>query len=105
MYRGRRFLTSEGNATKEDYAIQAKTQFRKPLITGDIALNITFTFSDRRKHDIDNCLKGLLDSMTGVLWKDDSQIIELHVFKEIGDKPEIYMYFTETRSRPKAAAR
>jgi len=34
---------------------------------------------DKRKRDIDNYLKALLDSLTGCIWVDDSQINELSI--------------------------
>lgn len=33
------------------------------------------------KQDIDNCLKALLDSMNGVAWDDDSQIVLMQVVR------------------------
>lgn len=34
-----------------------------------------------KKPDIDNLAKSVLDGMNGVIWKDDSQIVSLHVTK------------------------
>ena len=34
-----------------------------------------------KKPDIDNLAKSILDGMNGVVWKDDSQIVSLHVTK------------------------
>lgn len=56
------------------------------LIEEDVALNVMFYFKDERKRDIDSHLKCLLDSMTGIIYRDDSQITELHVFKEVDKK-------------------
>ena len=39
-------------------------------------------FPSKAKSDLDNVCKATLDSLTGVLWKDDKQITELHVYKE-----------------------
>ena len=36
--------------------------------------------------DMDNLLKPTLDEMTGVLFGDDSQIVELHAYKRYGDE-------------------
>lgn len=41
------------------------------------------TRSTRRRYDIDNAIKGALDACNGVLWKDDSQVWELHVEKRV----------------------
>eukprot|EP01038_Epipyxis_sp_PR26KG_P017938 gene17938-25100_t len=37
--------------------------------------------NDKRKRDIDNVLKILLDAMHGIIYIDDSQIIELNIKK------------------------
>ena len=82
MYQGRRFLTKDGKAAKEAMAWEIKSQFRGESLSDNVSVNVVFYFKDNRK-DIDNCLKALLDSITGLIWKDDRQIRELHVVKEI----------------------
>jgi Holliday junction resolvase RusA-like endonuclease len=39
-------------------------------------------FPSKNRSDPDNVMKVTLDSLTGVIWKDDRQIKELHVYKE-----------------------
>jgi Holliday junction resolvase RusA-like endonuclease len=34
-----------------------------------------------KKPDIDNLAKSILDGINGVIWKDDSQIVSLHITK------------------------
>lgn len=87
MYRGRRFLTQAGKNMKLYYALQAKKQGAKPL-RGELEVEITFYLKNKRG-DIDNCLKGTLDSLSGVLWKDDSQIMELLVHKVISKDEKV----------------
>ena len=83
MYRGgRRFLTNEGKATKTAIAWEIRSQVNFEPIKGTVALNVLFYFKNSRM-DIDNALKALLDCMTGLIYEDDSQIEELHVFKMI----------------------
>ena len=53
---------------------------------GDVAVNIIFYFGNQRSNDIDNCLKILLDAAEGILFINDSQVTELHVFKEYDKK-------------------
>ena len=83
MYRGRRFLTQRGKDTKKDLALEFQLGYKGDLMTEDVCLNVFFYFKDNRKRDIDSHLKALLDSMSGIVYIDDSQINELHVFKEV----------------------
>lgn len=85
LYRGRKFLTKDGKAIKTAIAWEIRSQWRIAPNTGAVALNVLFYFKDNR-NDIDNALKALLDCMTGLVYEDDSQIEELHVFKMIDKK-------------------
>lgn len=49
-------------------------------------MNILLYFGDNRRRDIDAYLKILLDAMTGIVYEDDSQIDEMHVFKQVDIK-------------------
>lgn len=89
MYRGRRFLTKEGKELKEAIAWEVKSQYKGEIKTDEIALNIIFYVKNARS-DIDNMLKATCDCLTGLIYKDDSQITELHVFKEVDkDYPRV----------------
>jgi Holliday junction resolvase RusA-like endonuclease len=48
-----------------------------------ISITITITVTNKRRFDIDGCLKSLLDALNGIVWKDDSQITELKVSKRL----------------------
>lgn len=41
------------------------------------------------KPDIDNYTKGILDSLNGVVWKDDSQVVSLIANKYYSDNPRV----------------
>jgi len=45
-------------------------------------LTLHLYFSDRRKRDLDNCAKAITDALNGVVYDDDAQIDELHVYRE-----------------------
>lgn len=60
--------------TYELFQFANKVPTDKPLL-----VEIMFHFASRRKQDIDNRLKALLDSLNGLVWADDSQIIDLRV--------------------------
>lgn len=76
------YMTREGKAKKEDYQWQAKSQHKKSgILTSPLSLEIDLYFKDKRKHDIDNFNKLILDSLEGIIFKDDSQIEELKIRK------------------------
>ena len=86
MYRGRRFLTENSKATKCGMQGEIRSQVNFSPLRVPVALNVYFFFSDNRRRDIDSHLKCLLDSLTGIVYEDDSQIHELHVFKSVDKK-------------------
>lgn len=89
LYRGRRFLTQRGKENKEAIALEAMTQWRQKPLDGRIHLKVGLFFPDARKRDIDN-IKGLLDSFSGILYTDDSQIDRLTITKEVDrDNPRV----------------
>lgn len=82
LYQGRRYLTPEGREIKDYYAQCVAVQWRKKPLLGPVAVQITLFFADNRRRDLDGPLKALIDAMTGVVFKDDSQIVHLRVDKE-----------------------
>ena len=51
--------------------------------------------SPATKGDADNYAKGILDSLNGLFWHDDGQIVDLHIGKYYSDKPRIEMEIKE----------
>lgn len=83
LYTGRRFLTSKGQVIKDSMAWEIKGHYKgQKLLECPLSITIRFYFKDKLK-DIDSCLKGLLDCMQGIVFYNDRQIVELHVFKKI----------------------
>lgn len=81
MQRGSaRFLDPRARRCKEAIAWEARSQYRGKPLTGSLAVRVQLYWPDRRKHDIDN-LKILLDALTGIIWEDDGQIVDLHTTK------------------------
>ena len=54
------------------------------MLEGDLILNVEFFCKTKRKRDLDNLLKSLIDSLEGRLFENDNQIIEIHSKKFIG---------------------
>lgn len=75
------YMSSEGKAIKDGYTLQARSQWQNKPIEGSIEVNISLFFGTLRKADIDNFGKLLLDSLTGVCWIDDSQIVKMTICK------------------------
>jgi Holliday junction resolvase RusA-like endonuclease len=54
-----------------------------PRFEGPVAVWLHVYFPDARPRDIDNAAKSALDGANEVVWKDDSQVHELHVYRRI----------------------
>ena len=54
------------------------------MLEGDLIFHVEFECKSKRKRDLDNLLKALIDSLEGRLFENDSQIVEIHAQKEIG---------------------
>jgi Holliday junction resolvase RusA-like endonuclease len=52
-----------------------------------VSVSIIFVLPDRRRRDIDNLSKGVLDALTGVVWDDDQQVVHLGLTKLVGPNP------------------
>jgi crossover junction endodeoxyribonuclease RusA len=79
--KGRVLISAEGRTYRDSAAIFAKSVLRgaKPL-TVRLSVSIELSPPDRRRRDIDNVLKALLDSLTySGVWLDDSQIDRLTI--------------------------
>jgi crossover junction endodeoxyribonuclease RusA len=61
---------------------QGVTRRRDP-IDGPVVVRAQFFMGDRRRRDLDNCLKLVTDALNGIAYVDDSQIVEIHAVKLI----------------------
>ena len=88
--RARMYMSKEGKQLKEYYQLQAKSQWIKEPLDTDVKLAVTYYFGDKRTRDIDNYGKLFFDSLTGIVWVDDKQVIDLHLKKDYDkDNPRI----------------
>ena len=72
-------MTPEGKTIKEAYQWEAKSQYRGSLLTEELSLTIRFFFKTKRKRDLDNQNKLVLDALSGIVYADDNQISSLHL--------------------------
>ena len=75
------YMTNGGKALKEYYQWQAKSQWKNKVLDCDLAIGVKLYFGTKRRSDIDNFNKLLLDSLTGIVYKDDSQIQHIEITK------------------------
>ena len=58
---------------------------------GPVALNLT-VFRPRKSGDLDNYLKIMLDALQGFLYDNDSQIVEIHAYRQDDkDNPRVVL--------------
>ena len=103
---GRRFLTKEAKAYKEQIAWAAKMakqnweeKMAKQVaphnyiyrLDGNFRVYLEFFWEDERRRDITNFIKLVLDAMTGIMWTDDCQIKEFGCCKKEGE-PRIQIF-------------
>ena len=74
---GRPILSREARLYKSQAGLEARRQGVRQL-TGDVLVQID-VYRPARRGDIDNFGKVALDSLNGIAWNDDNQIIDLHL--------------------------
>lgn len=79
---GKRILTKEARLNKEAIAKEAWALWNYVPRFGSVKVRIKLFFKTNRKQDLDN-IKGLIDALSGILWQDDSQIVDLHILKDV----------------------
>ncbi len=79
-------MTKDGKDLKESYQWQAKSQWKAKPLEGAVEVEIKLFFKNKRQHDIDNYGKLLLDSLTGIVYLDDSQVCKMTVVKGLDSK-------------------
>jgi crossover junction endodeoxyribonuclease RusA len=75
------YMTAEGKAIKEAYQWEAKSQWKGKALADDLSMSVRFFFKTKRKRDLDNQNKLILDALSGIVYEDDSQIDALHLYR------------------------
>lgn len=74
-FRGRMVVSAEAKAYKEQAGWLARAAGAE-LLTGDVSLTVR-VYRPAKRGDLDNAIKILIDSMQGILYENDSQIVRI----------------------------
>lgn len=80
VYSNRVVVSGEATRYKKDAAQSAKTQGIDSPLTGDLSIAIQ-VYRPLKSGDLDNRLKVVLDSLQGVAYENDSQIVEIRAWR------------------------
>lgn len=80
---GRVLTDAKTREAEETFQWRLRQAKAKPF-SGPVKVEMHFHRSDKRRADLDNLVKLAWDSMNGLCYGDDSQVIELHAVLERG---------------------
>ena len=97
-------VTADNPATKSWQhlvAVQAQLVARQGQFLGPVAVRVTFLLprpeslprryvAHTKKPDVDKLMRGVCDALSGVLYRDDAQVVELHarkLYAAVGSAP------------------
>lgn len=89
--RGQRVVTYTPRETRE-YEERVAWEARAAgvtMIDGPVALKLWLYSKGRRRADIDNAAKSIMDGLNGVAYADDSQVVVLHVYAMTGEPERV----------------
>ena len=96
--RGHTYTPNKTAAFQKAFQALAKTHAPKNPLEGSLECEIWFIFKKPKRPvnryprgDIDNYAKAILDSLNGIMYKDDSQICTLKVTKRYSDHDRIHV--------------
>lgn len=81
---GQRYLDKKVREFRASVAECVYEQMPDVTLYDSIFMEVFLFPPDRRKRDLDNYMKGLLDALTEAgLWEDDSLINQLHIYRGV----------------------
>lgn len=98
---GSRGSYAPDKADEQAISWQMRAAYRREPLAGPVALFVRFYRSDHRRVDTDNLVKRLKDAGNGIIYVDDSQVVEEHVYLERGsDHPRTEVAFWPIEVEP-----
>ena len=81
VYRGFKNISKEGRAWRQHF-LQYVKEYHSDIVCSDKPIKVEFNFGFSYKpQDIDAGIKALQDTLQGIAWADDAQIVEEHIYK------------------------
>ena len=82
----------------------AAKQARIPKLSGELTVIVEFYRKSRRRADLDNLIKGVMDALNRVAWDDDSQVVKLMATKlAVEENPHTVVVVSEMADNPDKA--
>tara|TARA_R110000803_G_scaffold163054_1_gene226730 strand:- start:1009 stop:1395 length:387 start_codon:yes stop_codon:yes gene_type:complete len=79
---GQRYLDKSVREFRQKVADTVNEQAPGLCLDTPLFMEVYLFMPDRRKRDVDNYMKGLLDALTEAgLWEDDSLVDQLHIYR------------------------
>lgn len=84
-------VTGRGTYKEDDADEKATAAFlrikwgARPVLVGPVSLTVVAYRKTKRRADIDNIAKHVMDAGNGIIWEDDSQVVTLVACKVLSD--------------------
>ena len=89
MVNNRMLISAKGRQYRKDVLTACMSQLKRfPKLSGRLSVKIMAVIPDKRRRDLDNTLKSVLDSLQHAgVYLDDSQIDHLEIIRSVVMKP------------------
>ena len=78
----RTLVSKEGRQYQDAVQRACLLQKAPRQLKGNVVLRVKLEPPDKRRRDVDNSLKALLDALTAAgVWQDDSQVADIHIWR------------------------
>jgi len=103
---GFKFIPKKEKIYRNYLVSLAKSQWNKQCLIGALRVEVLFSFNKAKtskliqhtkRPDLSNLIKSIEDAFNGIIWKDDSQIIEIHARKIFGPADCITLQISEVK--------
>jgi crossover junction endodeoxyribonuclease RusA len=85
--KGRTYTPAQTEAAEVEVGWRTKLQLPSGYEVDDeheFVLDARFELGNKRRRDVDNLVKLVMDALNEIVWKDDSQVVEVHAVLERG---------------------